>query len=110
MTSSRSDGEEPRPDLGALTEAINNDDCRAILRTVSEPMTADEISEAASIPRSTAYRNLNLLAEASLVEEKVKIRHDGHHISQYVLAVDSIEIEISGDRGFEITISRDSER
>lgn len=97
------------PDLQAVFDALEDPDCRAIVEALSEPMTADEISEAAGVPLSTTYRKLELLTEASLVEEGVEIRSDGQHASRYVVAFDDITVQLDEQREFTIDITQPSQ-
>jgi DNA-binding IclR family transcriptional regulator len=69
-------------------------------------MTANEVSDVTDIPLSTTYRKLDLLTEASILEERTEIRSDGHHTTKYVLAFESVEIGLTDDREFEVSISR----
>lgn len=98
--------EEDVPDLQAVLDALDDPDCRAIVRALDEPMTADEIAEAADVPLSTTYRKLDLLTEASLLEEGTEIRPDGQHASQYTVAFERVIIGLDEDRSFEVDISR----
>jgi len=93
------------PDLQPVLDALEDPDCREIVRTLSEPMTAEEISEATDVPISTTYRKLELLTEASLVEEGVEIRTDGQHASSYTVAFEELTIGLSEDREFTLDIS-----
>ncbi|PSQ47929.1 hypothetical protein BRD19_08210 [Halobacteriales archaeon SW_7_65_23] len=94
------------PDLQTVLDALDDPDCRKIVGVLSEPMTAEEISEAADIPLSTTYRKLDRLTEASLLEEGVELRSDGQHASRYVVAFDEVSIGLSEDREFGVDISR----
>lgn len=69
-------------------------------------MTASELSEVCDIPLSTTYRKLELLTEASLLEELTEIRMDGHHTTRYRPAFDVVEIALDDEREFEVSIDR----
>ena len=97
--------DEDGPDLQTVLEAITDPDCREIVSVLSEPMTAEEISDAADIPLSTTYRKLDRLTEASLLEEGVEIRSDGQHASRYVVSFDEVVIGLSEDREFGVDVS-----
>ena len=105
--SPRSDREDDGADLGAILTAVHDEGCRKIIRVLSEPMTAEEISCAAEIPLSTTYRKLELLTEASLVAEGVKIRQDRQHVSQYRLAFEEISITLSEAQEFDVDLSQE---
>lgn len=99
------DGDEP--DLQSVLKALDDPDCREIISVLSEPMTAEQISTATEIPMSTTYRKLDLLTEASLLEEGVEIRPDGQHASRYVVAFDEVIIQLTEEREFEVDVSRE---
>ncbi|WP_254839616.1 winged helix-turn-helix domain-containing protein [Natronomonas marina] len=90
-------------DSEAALTALNDPDCRELLEVATdEPRTAAELIEACSIPRSTAYRKIDLLTEAGLFEEGIRIRTDGKHASEYRRAVEEITVSLSTDDGVEI--------
>jgi len=98
--------DEEGPELQAVLDALDDPACREIVSALSEPMTAEEISDATDIPLSTTYRKLDRLTEASLLEEGVEIRSDGQHASRYVVAFDEVSIGLSEGREFGVDISR----
>jgi DNA-binding transcriptional ArsR family regulator len=100
---------EDDADLEAVLDALNDDDCREIVRALSEPMTAEEISEATDVPLSTTYRKLDHLTEAGLLEEGVDIRSDGQHVSRYILVFDEVIISLSESRELDIELSREAQ-
>lgn len=102
-------GDDDSPGLETILAALHDEGCRAIVRELSEPMTAEEISEAADIPLSTTYRKLDRLTEAGLLEEGVEVRRDGQHVSRYILVFDGVNITLSDDREFEVELSRESQ-
>ena len=69
-------------------------------------MTAEQISNTADVPLSTTYRKLDILTEASLLDEGIAIRPNGQHAKQYSISFDAVTIGLSSDREFEIDISR----
>jgi predicted transcriptional regulator len=94
------------PDLQSVLNALDDTDCRTIIRHLDEPMTATEVSEECDIPMSTTYRKLDLLADASLLSEATEIRSDGHHATQYQIDFDEVCFGLTEDDGLDITISR----
>jgi predicted transcriptional regulator len=96
--------EEP-PDIQTLLDALEDQDCRTILENLEEPMTAQEISDSSSIPLSTTYRKLDLLSEASLVDEITEIRGDGHHTTRYTVNFQTLKIALN-DQEFDVEIER----
>jgi hypothetical protein len=98
--------DEDAPDLQEVLDALDDPDCRDIVTALEEPMTADQISGAADVPLSTTYRKLDLLSEASLLEEGLEIRSDGQHASRYAIAFEEVIIALTEDRDFDVQISR----
>lgn len=114
-TSSRRGGEpdDDRGDVGqgpndvdadAALAALNDEGCRCILVAAErEPRTARELSESCDLPMSTAYRKLELLTTASLLEERLRIRPDGNHVSEYASRSLSVRLGLSAD-GVEVSL------
>ncbi len=98
--------EEAAPDLQEVLDALDDPDCREIVRALEEPMTADEISDQSGVPLSTTYRKLDLLTEASLLEEGTEIRPDGQHASRYAVVFEEVVIALAENRRFEVEIAR----
>lgn len=94
------------PSLQSVLDALDDEDCRAIIERLDEPMTASEVSDACDIPTSTTYRKLDLLTEASLLEEGTEIRTDGHHATRYNVAFEAVTFELDDDRRLDVSISR----
>lgn len=102
----RPPGSERSPSIQTVLDALEDPACRTIIESVDTPMTASEISDACDIPLSTTYRKLELLTEATLLDEQTEIREDGHHTTRYVLDVQSVELSRSEDGEFEVEIVR----
>jgi DNA-binding transcriptional ArsR family regulator len=98
--------DEDSPAFQAVLDALDDTECRRIIKALGEPMTASEISEECDIPRSTAYRKLELLSEASLVDERVEVRSDGHHTTRYSLDFQVVHVALDDDRDLEIAVER----
>jgi len=81
------------PDLDAVLGALHDADCRTIVRHLDEPRTAGELEERCDIPRSTLYRKLDRLGEATLLAEGTEIRRDGSHASRYEVDFDAVVVE-----------------
>ena len=94
------------PDLDDLFGALDDDTCRTIIRHMEDPMTAREISEACDVPLSTTYRKLDLLSEASLVDELTEIRRDGQHTTRYALDFTEVRVLLDSDRSLVTEILR----
>lgn len=98
--------EEEKPDVQDLLEALEDSDCRTIIRKLDEPMTAGELSERCEIPQSTIYRKLDTLSNATLLEELTEVRSDGHHTTRYEVAFEDVRIALTENREFEYDVSR----
>lgn len=94
------------PELQAILDALDDPACRTIIQELEEPMTASELADETDIPLSTLYRKIDLLTDASLLNELTEIREDGHHTSRYRVAVESVNITLDDDREFDVTIER----
>jgi len=97
---------ERGPPMQAVLDALDDPACREIVQALDEPKTASELSDECDIPLSTTYRKLDLLTEASLLEEQTEIRSDGHHTTRYVLGVESVELALTENGEFEVEIVR----
>lgn len=98
--------EEAEPDLQAVVDALDDKSCRRVIQEIEGAMTASEVSEVTDIPLSTTYRKLDLLTDASILEERTEIRSDGHHTTKYVLVFEAVRIGLTETRDFEVEISR----
>lgn len=104
-------GDAPKRDAPApeaVLGALDDEDCRAILAAIDEPLTAAELSEHCDIPTSTTYKKLDRLTEAGLLEEQLEVRQDGHHTTQYLPAFESVEVTRDGD-GLSVKVDRPAE-
>lgn len=86
----------PSFDSAAVFEALADDDCRQILETATESMTARELVGACDIPSSTLYRKLEIVTEAGLLEERVRIARDGKHASEYRRRFEDLSVSLEG--------------
>lgn len=97
---------EPPPSPEVICSALDDPDCREIIRKLEEPMTASELDARCEIPQSTLYRKLELLTDSTLLEESTEIRRDGHHASKYSVAFDEITLVLEEDRSLSVQIER----
>ena len=97
---------EESPELQTVLGALDDPDCRRIVRQLDEPMTASQISNRCDIPASTTYRKLETLTDASILNEQTTIRTDGHHTAEYVRAFEEVTVFLDGQRQFEVSITR----
>ncbi len=98
--------EEDAPDVETVSEALYDADCRVILAELTEPRTVRELLERCEIPRSTLYRKLDRLTEATLVREGTEIRADGSHASRYEIDFDEIRIIRGANADLEVEFER----
>lgn len=98
--------EEDEPEPADVLAALCDDDCRTIVRNLESAMTASDVSEACDIPLSTTYRKLDMMVNATLLEELTEIRTDGHHTTRYRVGFEEVSITVEEDRTLEVTISR----
>jgi DNA-binding transcriptional ArsR family regulator len=102
---SRTD-DEPAPQ--ALLTALEDDDCRAILRQLTTPQTATELMDACDLSQTTTYRKLDLLSDTELVAEQTNVRDDGHHTTSYERTVDGLFISLDQD-SLDVTLVDESD-
>jgi DNA-binding transcriptional ArsR family regulator len=97
---------EDTPDLQDVLDALDDEDCRAIVEVLDEPLTAKAISEASDVPLSTTYRKLDLLTDAALLEERAVLQEDGHHTTEYEVAFEEVVVRLDEDRKLDVGIER----
>jgi DNA-binding transcriptional ArsR family regulator len=97
---------EDRPALQDVLDALDDPQCRAILRETIEPMTANELINACDIPKSTLYRKLELLSSASLVREQEMINPGGGRVTHYKRSFDDVTISIDETGEFSVSVDR----
>ena len=98
------------PDLESIVGALDDDGCRRIVAVLDEPLTVDEIADAADLPRSTTYRKLDRLTDASLVTETAGGLRGPDRKARYVSDVDRIRIDLDEDRELRAVVSRATNR
>jgi len=106
---SRAAAEGP-PELQLVLDALDDPDCRRIIRHLDEPKTAAQVSEDCDIPTSTTYRKLDLLSDASLLAEGTEVRPDGHHATRYEVDFERVVIELDEDRELDVSLVRPAQR
>jgi len=97
---------EDSPSFQDILGVLDDDDCRDILRETTEPMTANELSDICDIPKSTLYRKLELLSEASLVREQDIINPGGGRTTKYKRDFDDVTISMDDEDNFSVTVER----
>lgn len=94
------------PRLQVVLDALDDPECRTIIERMEEPMTAKELSEDCDVPLSTTYRKLELLADASLIEERTELRASGRHTARYALDFEAVHVALAEDRSLDVTIEQ----
>ena len=85
-----------KPDLATVVDLIDDEHVRSILAATSaEPLSATELSERCDVSPSSIYRRVEQLAEADLLDDRTRLRADGHHETVYVAALDRFEVRVS---------------
>ena len=93
-------------ELQAVLEGLADPDCRRDLHAVAEvALTARECARACDVPLSTTYRKLELLTDAGLVEEQLRLRRDGKHASEYRRRFDEVCVSVDGEGDFAVAVS-----
>ena len=94
-------------DPQCVLAALDDDACRAILEATSdESLTATELSEQCDIPTSTAYRKVEKLTEAGLVDERVRINTSGKHATEYRKCFDDVVVSVADGGDVEIEMTK----
>jgi len=91
-----------------VLDALNDDDCRRILEAVTNAdsfLSASEISDQCGVPLSTTYRKIDLLTEAALLEEHLRICRSGKHTSEYGRGVEDVRISVTEQAGIELELT-----
>jgi DNA-binding transcriptional ArsR family regulator len=93
-------------ELDAITELLEDDYARSILRETSEePLSAEELSDRCDMSPPTVYRRLNRLAEHDLVTVTREVDSSGHHYKMYEARLSRVTIDLESGE-FEVTIER----
>ncbi|MWV64290.1 helix-turn-helix domain-containing protein [Halorubrum sp. JWXQ-INN 858] len=95
-------GGSPEPEQ--VFAALDDPACRDIVSALDGPMTAKQVSEAADVPLSTAYKKLDRLESAAMLNELTEIDTGGHHRSRYVVAFERLVVELDDGRSFLVEV------
>lgn len=95
----------------AVCDALADEDCRAILRALDDPLTAAEVAGECDLPQTSTYRKLTKLTDAGLVAERTEVRTDGHHATRFVRDAASVVVAFDdgGSFGFSVEVVREDE-
>lgn len=105
MGDNSASSEDP-PELQEVLDALDDPDCRAILRQAAEPMTAKELADTCDIPTSTLYRKLDLLTSASLIREHEAVSPKGGRLSKYERDFEDVTISMNEDQTLSVDVER----
>ncbi|GAA0727687.1 MULTISPECIES: winged helix-turn-helix domain-containing protein [Haloferacaceae] len=97
---------EDTPALQDVLDALDDPECRSILRETIEPMTANELSDVCDIPKSTLYRKLELLSSAALVRKWDTINPGGGRVTHYERSFNDVMISLDDTGEFSVNIER----
>lgn len=90
-----------------LLTALSDPMCRKILEATSDQsMTATDLSETLTLPLSTIYRKLKILADTPVIEESNQVSNEGHHATEYEAIVGRIQITLSESDDSVLTVDR----
>lgn len=99
-------GESGTTRMGA-TDALSlfaDSECRAILEaTAARPMSVPELVAQHDIPTSTAYRKVETLVAAGLLEERTRIQPERRNPSEYLLQGGRLTVTADGAGQLRIT-------
>jgi DNA-binding transcriptional ArsR family regulator len=94
-------------DTQAVFDALADPDCRAILAALDEPRSAQRVASDCDLAQTSAYRKLDALTDADLVDERTEVRRDGHHVTTYVRDCSGLVVAV--DQEFDVDILRERE-
>lgn len=96
----------PAPTAAEVGTVLADEDCRSLLAEMDQPRTVANLAERADVPLSTAYRKIERMDEATLLDEVVQIREDGRHTSQYGADFERIVVALDEERSLVVEVER----
>jgi predicted transcriptional regulator len=97
---------DDNPQLELVLDALDDSNCRSILRETADPATAADLIDACDIPRSTLYRKLDQLSDAGLLREYDKIHPAGGRTTYYQRTFENVNITIDEANTFSVTVEQ----
>jgi len=95
---SRRAGERFDVSPGELLELLGDEYTRRVLQAIAaRSMSAREVAEHTGFSKVTAYRRLDRLEGAGLVESTTVLDPDGHHYAQYRPVFDRVSFRFADD-------------
>ena len=93
-------------DVDAIGSLLADECARTILiETVTEALSAEELSERCGVSPPTVYRRLDELEEHGLVSKQTHPGVEGHHYNVYTATLDRIVVELTED-GLSLRLAR----
>lgn len=93
-------------ELDDVLSAFEDADSRRILSATSEEaLSAKELAETCDLALSTTYRKLELLTDAGLLEEGLRLRKSGNHTAEYAARLDEYVLSVSPGEGVALRIN-----
>ena len=71
--------------------------CDILTSLEQEPKPARALAEDCGMSRPTVYRRLNRLADAGLVDDRLRVASDGNHRKEFHLVVSAVSFDLSED-------------
>ncbi|WP_306061363.1 winged helix-turn-helix domain-containing protein [Natronococcus wangiae] len=98
----------PSPEI--VCSALDDPDCRKIIRNLEEPMTASELNDRCEIPESTLYRKLETLTDSTLLEESVESRQGSHNAKKYSVMFNEITFALDNNQTLSVQVEHRDQR
>ncbi|MDZ7701187.1 MAG: winged helix-turn-helix domain-containing protein [Halobacteriales archaeon] len=93
-----------------LKQLGDPDSVQILQATNEEALSAKEISAATGLALSTSYRKLDLLQDAGLLAERIRVGSGGHHSSEYESQFQQLVVSIGANGEIVIQVTnRDEE-
>lgn len=96
-------------DVERVCEVLADAECRRILDELDEYQSASDIVERCGLSKTSAYRKLDRLAEAGLVDERMDLRADGHHATTYRRDFTGVVVTYDDGQSFAVDVVEESE-
>lgn len=94
------------PDSEELLTLLGDSYTQQVLTAIGDGVrTGREIIEHADVSKATAYRRLDELQEAGIVDSTLRIDPNGHHCEQYFVVADALSVTFNSD-GFDATVAQ----
>ncbi|MEZ3117169.1 helix-turn-helix domain-containing protein [Halobaculum sp. MBLA0147] len=82
----------------AAVDAVSDGDCRQLLAAATDdPRSASELADACGVALSTAYRKLDRLVEAGLLEQGTRVSTVGRHPTVYTRVTRRVTVTVADD-------------